>query len=494
MGACTVGVVAGAFPAGGCYLRRFVLDTAVLLWVMGGMGACRCTGPLDASEAGLLEAQVCSAPGEGGALAACPRLCDAVGGQPAPPPLAGLARDIVATVLDVKLGSLRGTATIEVAESKAPGLSLRVDSLTITGVRGRCGGLQYTVKDGQLDIGVPAWASTVVVDYAFPASGNTDGYRHTGSTYTWPTFCRNLFPCHPSPDDGMRFSLRLGELPEGQTSVYPRKIEGDVPAYMLGWAVGAYSERSLGATRAGTQVSVWYLPGGESAAIEGTRHLRDAMDFFETTYGPYAFGDKVGSVSVDWGPKGQGGMEHHPYWHVAVQSMAERLMHHHEAAHGWYGNGVRIQCWEDFVLSEGTTDYLTARAVRATEGEAAEAKLWASRREDLEKAVAKRDTVALPDETCNAIDMSKHPLASQIPYLKGGLFFHELEQQVGTAALDRVLARFYGLHLGKSARMQQLLDFVKSETGQDPGPLAQGWLRGLGIPASTSVAAEPVSR
>ncbi|WP_240360463.1 M1 family aminopeptidase [Pyxidicoccus caerfyrddinensis] len=473
-------------------MKLAVPGTAVLVLLVGTLGSCRCAEPPDAS--GLREARVCSSPGEGGALSACPQLCDAVGRLPAPPPREGLARDITSTALDVKLGAMSGTATLMVAESKEPGLSLKVGKLKITGVRGRCGGLQYTVKDGQLDIGVPEWASTVVVDYTFSSTSNTDGYRESGSTYTWPAACGNLFPCHPSPDDGARFSLRIGDLREGQVAVYPKAIARDVPAYMLGWAVGAYTERPLGVTRAGTQVSVWYLPGEEEAATEGTRHLRDAMDFFETQYGPYVFGDKVGSVSANWGPKAQGGMEHHPFWHLASASMADRQIHYHEAAHGWFGNGVRIQCWEDFVLSEGTTHYLTARAVRATEGEAAEAKLWESRRQDLERAVARRDTVALPDATCNAIDMTTHPLASMIPYLKGSLFFHELEKQVGTAALDRVLARFYQLHVGKAARMQQLLDFVKAETGHDPGPLAQGWLRGLGIPAAPSLTSGPTAR
>ncbi|NTX17085.1 peptidase M1 [Myxococcus sp. CA056] len=472
-------------------MKRVIPSTAILLLLMGGMGACKCGESPDLSRAGLREAQVCSTPGEGGALSACPQLCDAVGQLPAPPPREGLTRDLIATALDVKLGAMRGTATLQVGESKEPGLSLMVGTLNITGVRGRCGDLKYTVKDGRLDIGVPEWATTVVVDYTFTSTEKTDGYRRTGTTYTWPAFCGNLFPCHPSPDDGVKFSLRLGDLPEGQVAVYPKQVAGDVPAYMLGWAVGAYTERPLGATRAGTQVSVWYLPGEEEAALAGTRHLRDAMDFFETRYGPYTFGDKVGSVSANWGPKAKGGMEHHPFWHLASESMGDSLVHHHEAAHGWYGNGVRIQCWEDFVLSEGTTDYLTARAVRATEGEEAEAKLWESRRKTLEALVVRRDTVVLPDATCNAIDMSTHPLASGLPYLKGSLFFHELEKQVGTAALDSVLARFYQLHVGKAARMQQLLDFVKSETGHDPGPLAQGWLRGLGVPATSPITSGP---
>ena len=472
-------------------MRFTVLEVAILVLLMGGAGACKCgEAPLERGAVPR-EAQVCPSPGEGGSLAACPRLCDAVARLPATPPRAAPTRDILSTALDVKLGALRGTATLEVAKSETPGLSLRVGKLGVTGVRGRCGALAYTVKDGQLDIGMPEWADTVVIDYAFPTTEKTDGYRHTGSTYIWPAFCENLFPCHPSPDDGMRFSLRVGDVPRGQQSLHASAIAADVPSYMVGWAVGAYTERPLGTTRAGTQVSVWYLPGEEAAALEGTRHLKDAFDFFEAQYGPYAFGDKVGSVSVDWGPKGEGGMEHHPFWHLASQSMGDKLTHHHEAAHGWYGNGVRIQCWEDFVLSEGTTDYLTARSVRATEGEAEEAKLWESRRRTLEKVVARRDTVVLPDATCNAIDMTTHPLASSLPYLKGSLFFHELEKQVGTAALDRVLARFYQRHRGKAARMQQLLDFVKAETGHDPTPLARAWLRGLGVPASAPPTAGP---
>ncbi len=45
------------------------------------------------------------------------------------------------------------------------------------------------------------------------------------------------------------------------------------------------------------------------------------------------------------------------------------------------------------------------------------------------------------------------------------------------------LAGFYRSHVGGTARMQQLLELVKSETGYDPKPLADTWLRGMGVPA-----------
>ncbi|MBM7116705.1 M1 family metallopeptidase [Archangium primigenium] len=458
--------------------------TALLLW-SGLATGCR-NDPAAEPEVPEVtdEAGTCASP-RGTDLPECPRLCDARAQGEPPAAGADLSRDIRSTALNVKLDSLEATALIQVAGSSSDTLSLKVGSLRITGVSGRCGPLKYTVKDGQLDVGLPGWASSVRVDYVLQQSPDFDGYLPSGTSFIWPSFCGNLYPCHPALADGATFSLQLENVPAGKKAIYAESIPGDAPPYMLAWAVGDYTEKDLGRTTAGTQVAVWYLPGEEAATTEGTRHLKDAVDFYERRYGAYTFGGKVGSVSANWGAGAYGGMEHHPYWHVAADAMGDRLVHHHEAAHGWYGNGVRIQCWEDFVLSEGTSEYLTARAVRETEGEAAEAQVWSDWRTSLERAVSRGDTLALPDGTCNEIDILTHPLWSSIPYKKGAFFYRALEKQIGTAAMDQVLARFYQRHVGGAARMQQLLDLVKEETRFDPTPLANAWLRQLGIPAET---------
>jgi hypothetical protein len=49
--------------------------------------------------------------------------------------------------------------------------------------------------------------------------------------------------------------------------------------------------------------------------------------------------------------------------------------------------------------------------------------------------------------------------------------------------LDRVLGSFYQKHVGTAQGMGDLLDTIREETGFDPGPLAQAWLRSLGVPA-----------
>ncbi len=61
-------------------------------------------------------------------------------------------------------------------------------------------------------------------------------------------------------------------------------------------------------------------------------------------------------------------MEHHLLWHIGAASLGDRRTHIHEAVHGWFGAGVRLACWEDLVLSEGTATYYEARILEAVAG------------------------------------------------------------------------------------------------------------------------------
>jgi len=394
------------------------------------------------------------------------------------PASADRSRDILTTSLQLDLASHQATAAISVASSTGPGASFEVGDLDITSVTSAGSPLNYAIDGGWLDVGLGSAASTLTVSYAFRDHSNFDGWLATNDlTFLWPYFCGNLFPCHSAPSDGVRLSLAVTGVPAGKTAVYPTNIPGDAPSYMLAVAVGDYTYLQLGATDAGTEVGVYYLPGGLAAAQTGTHNLDRAFDWYERTYGAYTFGPKVASVAASWGPGGYGGMEHHPFWHVASSSMSDQITHYHEAAHGWFGDGVRILCWEDFVLSEGTVSYLAARALQAVEGR----DVWATYTTELNDAIAAGDTIALPS-TCNAIDLLHDPLWSDIPYMKGAFFYRAVEQQVGAAALDRAIAKFYRDHVGGAASMQQMLDTIHTETGFDPTALANGWLRSLGHP------------
>lgn len=399
-----------------------------------------------------------------------------------PPASEDWTRDILTTDLQLDLGALTGVATITLAGSDSTGASLETGGLTITAVTSAAGDLNYDEHDGQLDLGIPAGDDfTFEVSYTFAGvNGTFDGWDPTSQvTFLWPYFCGNLFPCKSDPSDGVTFTMTVSGYPEGGTAIYPSSIPADAPSYQPAIAVAAFTEIQLEPTTNGTAVSTWYLPGGEADATAGSQHLSAVFDFYEQTYGAYSFGDHVGTVSADWGGGDYGGMEHHPFWHVSSGSMEREDVHAHEAAHGWYGDGIRIACWEDFVLSEGTATYLAARSL----GESG-VDLWPDYECGLVSVCTSGvNPVVLPDATCNGIDILNDDLWSYAPYMKGAWFYRQVAELIGEDQLDAALAQFYAENVNGAARMQDMIDLLHDYG--DPAAidaLADGWLRQVECP------------
>ena len=384
---------------------------------------------------------------------------------------------ILATDLAIDLAAKHGTATIQLSGPT----SLEVEGLTIQNVTAP--GPTMMSGDGkQLMVDVQnGVVSTVVVDYTYKDYTGFMGSMTGGTTLIWPYYCGNLFPCHSQPADGLRFTMTLTNPPAGQIAVYPSVIPADAPSYQIAWAVGSYVHVDLGATTNGTHVGFWAISGHESTAMTGTAHMRDVFDWYEQTYGAYTFGPEVASVEVRWPAGAYGGMEHHPYWHISQAAMGDHLVHAHEASHGWFGDGIRIRCWEDFVLSEGTADYLMLRSVEQTEGATVGQQAWTDEMTKLQNAVNSGDHIAWPD-SCGVLDILRDNLFTEIPYTKGAFFYKAVENQIGKAALDHAFKRFYAEHHNGTAGMQDMLDTIKADSGFDPTALAQSWLRSMGIP------------
>lgn len=388
--------------------------------------------------------------------------------------------------LHLDLSEMKGQATIWFEPGDAERVSLEAAGLRIDAVytdddEGGTRPLKWEKRDGALHVVHDVDDGPLHVDYGFGFVEGSQGYSEKGSTVLWPYFCGNVFPCRSAPDDGMTFELSVSGHDEALSAIYPGEVYAEGPSYMLAFALGRYECQMLGRTTAGTTVDVCWLPRGKTAALGGTRPLVAAFDWLEQHLGRYPFGDRVASVAVDWGKSGAGGMEHHPFWHVAKSEMGEPVTHVHEAVHGWFGNGVRMACWEDFVLSEGTTTYLTARALGAVTDKATERAIWESYRAELLYALEDEDIVAWP-ETCGAVDLLSDGLFSNIVYMKGAFFWKAVAEAIGAERLDRVFARFFTARVGTAASMGELLDAVRDETGFDPEPLADKWLRSPGNP------------
>ncbi|MGE3459089.1 MAG: M1 family metallopeptidase [Kofleriaceae bacterium] len=418
------------------------------------------------------------------AAAACGNTTPTVDAPTTPlEPTANPARDIIKTDLRFDVAQLTGHATIVFAASSQPGATLEIGDLTISSVKLDGTDLAYataqaTPLSANLDLALPAGDQrTVEISFTYRNHGGFEGATAAGYTFLWPYYCGNLFPCHSQPRDGMAMTIELAGVPSDRVAVYPTEIT-EAPAYQFAWSIDAYTELPLGMTTAGTQVSVWYRPNELATAQTGTANLVAAFDWLEKTIGPYRFGSKVGTVSVKWGPGAYGGMEHHPMWHVSASSLGSEVTNVHEAAHGWFGDGVRIECWEDFVLSEGTVSYLAARALEIV-APSAGAAAWT----EYEASLAAIDgSSPVWPQSCNAIDILGDNLYTHAPYMRGAMFYRGVALEVGAEQLDQVIAAFYAEHAGKAGRMIDMLAKIHAMTGYDPTMCAEAWLKSTTIP------------
>jgi len=212
-------------------------------------------------------------------------------------PTANLTREIIDTQLSFDVSTMGATAKIQFAPSKTGGASLEIGARMIDTVS-----MPFADTGTQPHLGPPASDKALAVDITFHYALHTDFDGASGSGYTlvWPYFCGNLFPCHSAPRDGTTFTLDVTGATN--TAVFPTSIPNEAPSYMAAWAIGNYTEVPLGATTAGTQVSVWHLPTQATNAMAGTANLVAAFDWVEKPVGPYPVARQGRGVPVAVGP------------------------------------------------------------------------------------------------------------------------------------------------------------------------------------------------
>ena len=100
------------------------------------------------------------------------------------------------------------------------------------------------------------------------------------------------------------------------------------------------------------------------------------------------------------------------------------------------------------------------------------------------------NSIALPDSTCNQIDVMADPYFFYSSEQKGAWFLRDVATLLGVGTLDQAIAEFYKARVGKAARMQELIDHIKtkatSEQATQIDSLAESWLRTLACPIDTS--------
>jgi aminopeptidase N len=150
----------------------------------------------------------------------------------------------------------------------------------------------------------------------------------------------------------------------------------------------------------------------------------------------------------------------------------------HEILHNWWGNGVRV----DYAAGnwcEGLTSYLSDYAAAEARGEDA---ARAARLDWL------RDYAALPrerDTSLSAFRAKLHGAAQVIGYGKAAAVFHMLRGELGDAAFDTGLRRFWEDHKFKKAGWVDLRAAFEGASGRDLRTFFAQWVERVGAPSLT---------
>lgn len=187
---------------------------------------------------------------------------------------------------------------------------------------------------------------------------------------------------------------------------------------------------------------MWYLPQNEKGAKELFAEFAPMLDFFESTIGPYPFGDeKMGVVETP-----HKGMEHqtiNAYGNnYAKTAFGYDELLQHEFAHEWFGNQLTNADWDDMWLHEGLGSYMQPLYMQALRGDQEYfALLMQQRAMVMNKAPIVSGKPRLEEDVYD----TKRGGPGQDIYNKGSLVMHTLRGLIGDDAFFRsVREEVYG--------------------------------------------------
>jgi aminopeptidase N len=181
---------------------------------------------------------------------------------------------------------------------------------------------------------------------------------------------------------------------------------------------------------------MWYLPQNEKGAKELFAEFAPMLDFFESTIGPYPFGDeKMGVVETP-----HLGMEHqtiNAYGNkYAKTAFGYDELLQHEFAHEWFGNQLTNANWDDMWLHEGLGSYMQPLYMQSLRGDL-EYFAWLMRQRGLieNKAPMVSGKPRLEEDVYD----TKRGGPGQDIYNKGALVMHTLRNLIGDEAFFRTV-------------------------------------------------------
>ena len=431
------------------------------------------------------------------------------------PQQARTERISLAVRVDFPSRTLRGEATLDLAQAREGPLDLDTRDLEIAAVFALDGRpLRHRLEPrdpilgSRLRIDLTAHATGVHIRYATspraPALQWPDpGRSGTGAHPLLYSQCqsihaRSIAPLQDTPAVRARLDVRLtvpselraivageslGREPSGAGEATDRFATPEpIPPHLIAFAVGDFESRRLSYRSA-----VWAAPALVDAAASELSGVETVLGAAERLFGPYRWGRYDLLVLPPSFP--YGGMENPRLSFLSPSLLsgdgAVVNVIAHEVAHAWTGNLVTHASANDFWLNEGFAVYAERRILEALQGRELAGMHAAIGRHDLTQTLRRLESH--PELTRLRVDLAgldPDQAYSSVPYEKGYLFLRRLEEVAGRPAWDAFLRTYLDRFAFRSITTQSFLDFLDESlprVAAIAGVLR--WIDGPGVPA-----------
>lgn len=380
-------------------------------------------------------------------------------------------------------------------------LALRADTVTVNGrpARFRRGpGLDLVIQPadpvaagGQLEI--------VVTYHGNPSHADTAGRPWLAKDGEQlgvgePRIAPWWFPVNDHPRDKATYDV-VGVVPGGrqfvsngqlvarrgvgaETRWHWRSAE-PLPSYATLFAAGDFQiVRERGRRPAIYAVSEALTAPRQRANLRLLRLTPGLVDWLETQFGPYPFGQTGGLVSgtfrnENWSMETQT----RPTYPDLTQVSDARALLIHELAHQWFGDSVTPRRWRDIWLNEGFARWAEVRHAETHGG--ASARDWLRTQYRQYPAGARFWRIPVGDP-------GPDRLFAWAVYNRGAMAVQALRTRIGDDAFFTLLRRWTREHRWGNATIEQFEALAEQVSGQDLDSFFRAWLVDRQRPAATA--------
>src|SRR5436305_1523815 len=220
------------------------------------------------------------------------------------------------------------------------------------------------------------------------------------------------------------------------------------------FAAGQFITRTINS--GGLQIDVFVLPGSENRAQEFGQEVAQILQFYNSHFGPYAYGNRYVVAQVDdetLDTYSAAGITFLPHKTLASEKSLPVDQLAREVAYQWWGQAVGLKNFDDAWLSQGLAEY-SSLLYRESQETAAEFR--ESLAEMIELALAYEQEASIARAPAQLNDQS--PAYKSVVFYKGAYVYHMLRGTIGDDKFFDLVKNFYSTYKGQSDNVD---DFEK---------------------------------